>query len=46
MSRGRGTTTDETRGNAVNGRTDVKERRQATAKPGQHTARRTARPGA
>ena len=42
MSRGRGTTTDETRGNAVNGRTDVKERRQATAGPAS-AARRSPR---
>ena len=41
MSGGRGATTDETRGNAVNGRTEVTERRQATGNPPRRAPRRT-----
>lgn len=42
MSGGRGTTTDESRGNAVNGRTEVTERRQVAASPPRRAPRRTA----
>jgi hypothetical protein len=45
VSGGRGTTTDESRGNAVNGRTDVTERRQATGSQPRGAPRRAAAAG-
>jgi hypothetical protein len=45
VSGGRGATTDESRGNAVNGRTEVTERRQATGGPPRRVPRRAAAAG-
>ena len=45
MSGGRGATTDESRGYAVNGRTEVTERRQAAGSPPRRAPRRTAAAG-